>query len=70
MCVLDPQMDRKAEITTEIVQNSGISFADPRLLFCESVSHVIRKIWGNFQGKIGSESMCNNRPVLSAAGSY
>ena len=27
-------------------------------MFCVIVSHVICKIWGNFQGKVGSKFTC------------
>ena len=55
-------MDREAEIATKITQNLGVSFvfyqqnfANPRLVFCANFSHVIRKVWRNFQGKVGGE---------------
>ena len=42
--------------------NAGVSFVfheqnffDPRVVFCSNVSHVICKIWDNFQGKVGEK---------------
>lgn len=50
-------MDRETEIAAKITQNSRFSFVlqeqnfpYPRLAFCVNVSHIIRKIWGNFKG--------------------
>ena len=51
--ILAFDMDRETDIAAENTPNSGVSFvfheqnfADPRLVFCSNVSHVIRKIWG------------------------
>ena len=49
-------------MAAEITQNSHVSFVfleknslGPKFMFCANVSHVICKIWGNFQGKVGGK---------------
>ena len=66
-------MDRETEIADENTQNSGRSFVfleknflDPRFMFCANVSHVICKILGNFQGKVGGEFTCIRRRISPA----
>ena len=81
MCVLNPRTppftQTGNQIAAKITQNSGISFVfceqiliKLRLVFCANVSDVIPNIWGNFQGKVGGEFMCNRRQMSQAAGSY
>ena len=78
-CVLDPcslhmtaGKTRETEIAAAIIQIYKRLFyfheqiyPNPRLVFNANVSHVIRKIWDNFQGKVGSKFTCNSRlPAL------
>ena len=77
MFVLNPRSLWETKIAAEIAHNSRAScffheqiFPDPRLVLCANVSYAIRKIWCNFQRKVGGDFAPNSRRISPAAGSY